>query len=124
MENEYYCYGEKLKLIKEVDIEGELFGICDNGDGYFTVHRKSDLKKWEETYQFQEQQKIKDQTEKLKAQQAEIAKKIREKALEGIVFRLKLNSAFSKDNKMNAVGIALANEIEKILEKETITTTP
>lgn len=117
MENIYYYNGDKLNVIKETEIDGTNYAITDNGDDYVEIHRKSNLKKWEETYQYQEQQKIKEQTQKLKAEQEELIKQMRNKALEQLTFSIKLNSTFSKDNKINTIGIQLANQLQIILDK-------
>jgi hypothetical protein len=116
----YYYSGDFYEYIEDVPSMPE-FCVVREGDGYLTVVRKSELKPYEESWQWQqkelEKERLEKVTDKVKANLDELAKQVVDKALKDLAMRIKLNVAFGKATGGEAYAIILSNELEKMIRE-------
>lgn len=120
---EYWSSGDVFIYIEDVPHNPE-FAICrEGGDdyGYMTVCRKSDLKPREETWQWQQKEKYKQElekvTEKVQENLDELAERVVDKALKSLSSRMKMNALFG-DNSSNLAWIGVVTqELEKLIRE-------
>mgnify|MGYP003352565483 CR=1 FL=1 len=117
MEHAYFLNGSRVTLINEFTYNKREYCVVYTGDDWFEVCKKSDLKKWEETYRYQEEQKQKARAELWKKYESKIIERMQNKAISGIANRLKLNAFFGKGGG-KAYAVVISEEIEKLIKKE------
>jgi L-cysteine desulfidase len=120
MNETYFVYGERVTAIKEVEVRGEMYLICEDSDGYVTIYRKNICTKWEDTIKYREQEEAKAKLAELAAKKTALIEQIKKEAVESLSARLRINSAFSPNAAMGAYGIAIANELEKITQDKRV----
>lgn len=119
----WYYYGQAYDIVNEFDENGVAFCVCRHeSDDYpeYTVIKKSDLRKYEDTETFKDLEKRKKEIADLKEQKDEIVKEIRNKAVKDLAFRMQLNSVFFEDGKYTTTGVILGQELRKLVDKEPV----
>lgn len=114
----YFLNGTRVSLMHEFEYKDVQFAVVNAGDGEFLVCRKENLKKWEDTWRYQEEQKREQKLADYKRRHDEIVGAMQKKAINQLATRIKLNSVFgalSGDN--SAIGVALAQELEKLIKE-------
>lgn len=119
---QYYSSGDFFEYIEDVPSMPDFAVVREGGDGYITVARKSDLKPYEESWQWQRKEAAKERLEKVTAKaQANLDKlteKLVDKALISLASRIKFNVAFGEGGVHNAYALMLSTELEKMIRKE------
>lgn len=119
----YFYNGRQCKVIGEIKrAPGKpVLVAIDYGDEELDVARANDLKVWEETWQYKQEQEAKSGLEKIKKEKDKIVFEIKTKAVNELKTRMLLNSVFGDHGgKMTAVGVAVANELGKLIDKQKI----
>lgn len=118
--NQYYYYGTQITLEKKFTKNEVEYGIFWDDDDGFIIHPMRDVKKWEDTWTYQEQQKKEAELEDFKKRKQEIVENIQQEALKSLKNRVLLNTMFAKDGQMSYATVTVVNELEKIIQKLTI----
>ena len=117
-EQEFYINGKKTFIVNEFKYKNNTLVVCNNGDDWVEVNRKSELRKWEDTYEYKQEQEKKKRTIKIEKERNEIIEKIKKEAVESLVARIRLNVAFGTGD--NCVGIVIAQALEKMIDDKNI----
>lgn len=115
--SKYYVHGGVVFAINEFERDGKAYVVTDDGDGEQNVYLKSALKKWEETYAYQEQEKRKLETAKINEQRKELIVEIQKEAFKKLQQRLRMNLIFSEDSKLSVLGIGIAEALGTIIKE-------
>lgn len=113
---EYYIRGDSVFWHHDFEFNGHVWSVVQTGDGDFQVFLKRDLKPYEETYHYQEQQKKKQELEILSVQRKDIAYKIQKDAFKALQNRLGLNMLFGENDKLSTLGVVVVTEFGKIIK--------
>lgn len=113
----YFVNGTKVQLVHEFTFKEQEFAVVFHGDDEFSVYHKCDLKKWEETWNYQEEQKKIARAELWKEYEDKIIHRMQDKAIKGIANRIKLNAFFSAKSGA-AYAVVVADEINKLIKEE------
>lgn len=117
----YYYSGDFYEYIEDVPSMPEFCVVREGSHGYLTVVRKSELKPYEESWQWQqkelEKERLEKVTEKVKANLDELAQQVVDKALKELAQRIKFNVAFGKATGGEAYAMILSTELEKLIRK-------
>ena len=118
---QYYSSGDFFEYIEDVPSMPD-FAVVREGDGYITVARKSDLKPYEESWQWQQKEAAKERLEKVTAKaQANLDKlteKLVDKAIISLASRIKFNVAFGSGGSAAPYALMLSQELEKMIKKD------
>ncbi len=113
----YLDSGREVIIVNEFKYKDEDFCVyyVNNSWGDLEVIQTVKLRNEEETYIFVQRAEL----ERLKKEQAVEVKKIQDKAIKGLVMRMKLNSAFG-DNKgdITAWALTIAGKLEELIKGE------
>lgn len=118
MEQLYFVNGQKVVLVTEFTYKEREYCVVYGGDDGFSVWQKSYLKKWEETWNYQEEQKRKARLEQWKACEDQIVQRMQNKAIKSLTTRIKLNAFFGSKVGGGAYAVVLAEELEKLIKED------
>lgn len=124
-EQEYYHSSVGYCMIwGDVVDKPEMVIVSENSDyGSITVVKRSELVKKEDTWEYKQAQKRKEEIEAITKKAEDnlnaIASKVVDRALRSLASRMKFNVAFSSDLG-NAAGwaITISNELEKMIKEK------
>lgn len=116
----YVEYEDKeVIIIHEFTHNNIEFAVISGGNG-LTVYRKEQLIKWEDTRWARRKAQLHGEIKRLEEEKSERIKQIKKEAVSSLAARLKLNSVFSLKGKNTQLGIAIATEIEKLIEEKSV----
>lgn len=119
MEGTYFLNGKRVTIASEFEFDGRELCVVYEGDEWFEVCRKSDLKKWEDTYHYQQEKKWEDRKLALEQYGKKIIERMQNKAIKGISNRIKFNTFFGGKSG-SAFALVVADEINKLIKEEDI----
>lgn len=115
----YYYNGYQCNIVSEFARNGKRFAVIEYESGDYTEHGVCELDKlqvWEKTWEYQQREKRNAADKELQDNHDAIVAKIKNEAMESLIFRLKLNTVFAKDEKMSEIGSAIVTELKKIID--------
>lgn len=120
---EYYSEGDFYIYIEDVPSMPEFAVVRESGDGgYVTVVRKSNLILKEESWQWKRKEEHKKELEEITAKAEAnfdaMVEKVIAKACKALQARMKMNILFGKSMGSDGWGIAVANELEKLIKED------
>ncbi len=100
----------------------DMVAVSENSDyGTITVVRRKELVKKEDTWEFKQAEKRRDEirmiTAKAQENLDELAEKVVDKALKSLASRIKFNVAFGESNGGSAYAITISQELEKLIRE-------
>lgn len=113
---EYYVHGKSVYWNFDFQYNNHTWSVCRDGDGYFEVYLEEYLKPYEETYQYKENLKNLEEIKSITSQRKELVESIQKEAFKKLQSRMRLNMAFSEEDKLTTVGVLIATELGKIIK--------
>lgn len=114
----YFLNGGKVVLVSEFTYNEREYCVVFGGDDEFSVTRKENLKKWEETWHYQEEQKRKARLDKWRACEDQIVQRMQDKAIKALSTRIKFNAFFGKNSGNNAWIAVITDELDKLIKED------
>jgi len=112
-----YYAGDEVDVFSKFRYGQEKWVVI-NHCGNFEAIRSIDLRKT--SYKEETKQRYEADIKKLEEKKMALVKKIQDKAIETLAFRVRLNSIMTKDNEITSTGIAVADQIQKLIEQTTV----
>ena len=115
----YYYNGYQCNIINEFARNNKRYAVIEYTSGDYEEHAVvlvSSLQVYEQTWEYKQREKRKAETKELEDKHAEVVHNIKNEAVQSLITRMKLNTVFGKDEKMNEIALALVAELRKLIE--------
>ena len=105
---------KEIKVIKQIKYDNKIYCIYTYDDGWneLFITNKERIINEKDTHLYKQRIEL----GRIQREKDKEIQKIQDKAIKSLSGRLKLNSAFSSDNKMSVVGMQIVGELEKLIK--------
>lgn len=122
---EYYHLGRRCKVVGKAETGEKTTWVVvrfgdDSYDYDYEVVRALDLHLWEDTWEYKEQQKRKEEIALLNKNKETIIEELQNAAIKSLTNRIRLNAFFSEktNGKDSAIVMVLVDELNKLIKEQ------